>query len=169
MMDLETNRSSSLKPVETAVMLLFLPLLRSVDIDVYHEVVVRACQKCHPNGLSGGIETLSGIVAKHVTTWFCNAFCGTSTNDRITISSRIADVCISSHPLMPLYLAAAMLSTRKQQSKNNRLYSWNVEEDFHIQIESLFYIDRIAENPSGSIEVYEGVAELIIKTAIDFM
>lgn len=129
-------------PVAAVVLLTFLPLLRTVDVAVYQDIVVNACQQYNPNGLASGLQTLSSVVAKHVSTWFCTAF---DSDDELG-ASRLADVCLVSHPLMPIYLAVALLTVKKQSYQFNdgsdqTIFRWNIEEDLSTQFEELFHFD----------------------------
>jgi hypothetical protein len=176
--DTLSSSSVPLRPIETAAMLLFFPLLKRVDHKVYHDLIVFA-KKYHPMGLPGGIEVVSNIVAQHITTWFCQAFSKIETTtspprtttstipslqqqqqqqqQHMKISSRLADVFICSHPLMPFYIAAATLSIRRRYCHHHSTntagsmfeHTANPNSsttlDFCYAIKQLFYFNTIVE------------------------
>ena len=147
--------SSSPSPLDTGVMILFVPLLRSLEYGLYKEVIVTACQKYHPDGLAFGIQILCSIIAKHTSTLFCTAFCDTggdtSMEDRNEAASRLVDVCLVSHPLFPLYLAVSILAVRKQRN-GGRLCKWHSREDLSGQFTNLFYLNTIPTTGTDNAE-----------------
>jgi hypothetical protein len=146
--------------------------LRTVDSSLYQALVVVACHHYHPAGLAAGIQTLATVIAKHVATWFC-----TTTFDN-TGASRLADVFLVSHPLMPVYVAVAMLTVRKrrrrrQKTDDDDVLCFNQQDDLATQLNNLFQLSSLVGTSSSeqpaTCSVLSEVMEEVITTAISYM
>jgi hypothetical protein len=189
--DVQVSAKSQTAPssIETVVILTLLPLLRTVDYAVYYDMIVNACQKYHPDGLASGIHTLCSVVSKFVSTWFCTSS-GASIrgcHHEVIIASRLADVCIVSHPLMPIYLAVAILSVRRKNRQqrqldhctiennleNDEIFDWNKKDDLALQFSNLFQFSSIVPNDSNinsiSPSLLFDAIEEVIATALSYL
>jgi hypothetical protein len=87
--------------LETAVTVIFFPLLYSIDSDLYHHLV--GGEVVVDGGGDSNMKVLTSCIVSWISNWFA-----TDITD-ITAISRLIDVFLVSHPTTPIYCAIALL------------------------------------------------------------
>jgi hypothetical protein len=127
--------------VETAIAHLFMPLLESVDCGLYDHL--------HAAGI-----TLPTFSRQWIICWFAQDV------PNVQLASRIMDVLMASHPLMPLYMAVAILTVNRSRIFNA-----------HHQLSAVYAIMRSL--PMQNLASADGDSmvhvEQVIETAVSYM
>jgi hypothetical protein len=126
---------------ETAIAHMFMPLLESVDCGLYDH-------------LSAAGMILPTFARRWITRWFSQDV------PNVQIASRIMDVLLASHPLMPMYMAVAILTV-------NRKSIFNAQHQLSVLYSTMrnLPMQNLASADGDSL-VH---AEEVIETAVSYM
>lgn len=138
--------------METALLLSFFPILQRADAGLYHFIVHNAGFKLPTFALSW------------VSSWFASDIAD------IAVASRLLDVFLVSHPLMPCYFAVAMLThhrSRIMRAESNRKAVYGALRSIPLMANVDGGYDDLSAANSRSEALAE--IEMIIGKAIQYM